>query len=78
MRENELKKRFNKKRRMNADFIMLILQHVTRSSRKSLRVLGSVGEPINPSAWRFLIYPLTFVFLYFILLILVLMFLGWV
>ncbi|KAK1359070.1 hypothetical protein POM88_043544 [Heracleum sosnowskyi] len=28
------------------------MQHVTRYSRKSLRVLGSVGEPINPSAWR--------------------------
>ncbi|KAK4483253.1 hypothetical protein RD792_010437 [Penstemon davidsonii] len=27
-------------------------KHVTRYSRKSLRVLGSVGEPINPSAWR--------------------------
>ncbi|KAL1820292.1 hypothetical protein ACET3Z_015161 [Daucus carota] len=27
-------------------------EHVTRHSRKSLRVLGSVGEPINPSAWR--------------------------
>ncbi|KAJ8752246.1 hypothetical protein K2173_003882 [Erythroxylum novogranatense] len=27
-------------------------QYVTRYSRKSLRVLGSVGEPINPSAWR--------------------------
>lgn len=27
-------------------------QHVTRYSRKSLRILGSVGEPINPSAWR--------------------------
>ena len=26
--------------------------HVTRYSRKSLRVLGSVGEPINPEAWR--------------------------
>ncbi|XAR66276.1 Acetate--CoA ligase, partial [Bertholletia excelsa] len=26
--------------------------HVTKRSRKSLRVLGSVGEPINPSAWR--------------------------
>ncbi len=25
---------------------------VTRSSRKSLRVLGSVGEPINPEAWE--------------------------
>ena len=24
---------------------------VTRSSRKSLKVLGSVGEPINPEAW---------------------------
>uniref|UniRef100_A0A7N1A8B3 acetate--CoA ligase n=1 Tax=Kalanchoe fedtschenkoi TaxID=63787 RepID=A0A7N1A8B3_KALFE len=27
-------------------------QYVKRYSRKSLRVLGSVGEPINPSAWR--------------------------
>ncbi|CAA0824591.1 Acetyl-coenzyme A synthetase-chloroplastic/glyoxysomal [Striga hermonthica] len=27
-------------------------RYVTRYSRKSLRVLGSVGEPINPSAWR--------------------------
>ncbi|KAI4348418.1 hypothetical protein L6164_009144 [Bauhinia variegata] len=27
-------------------------ENVTRYSRKSLRVLGSVGEPINPSAWR--------------------------
>ncbi|KAL7607005.1 hypothetical protein Lser_V15G18013 [Lactuca serriola] len=26
-------------------------KHVTRYSRKSLRVLGSVGEPINPRAW---------------------------
>jgi acetyl-CoA synthetase len=26
--------------------------YVTRSSRKSLRVLGSVGEPINPEAWE--------------------------
>ncbi len=26
-------------------------QHVTSTSRKSLRVLGSVGEPINPEAW---------------------------
>ena len=25
--------------------------HVTRHSRKSLRILGSVGEPINPEAW---------------------------
>ena len=25
---------------------------VTRSSRASLRVLGTVGEPINPEAWR--------------------------
>lgn len=27
-------------------------EFVTRTSRKSLRVLGSVGEPINPEAWR--------------------------
>ncbi len=27
-------------------------EHVKRYSRKSLRVLGSVGEPINPEAWR--------------------------
>ncbi|CAL5336118.1 unnamed protein product [Camellia sinensis] len=27
-------------------------KYVTRYSRKSLRVLGSVGETINPSAWR--------------------------
>jgi acetyl-CoA synthetase len=27
-------------------------QFVTKYSRKSLRVLGSVGEPINPEAWR--------------------------
>ncbi|KQM37773.1 acetate--CoA ligase [Sphingomonas sp. Leaf10] len=26
-------------------------QWVTKSSRKSLRILGSVGEPINPEAW---------------------------
>ena len=26
--------------------------HVTRASRKSLRVLGTVGEPINPEVWR--------------------------
>jgi acetyl-CoA synthetase len=26
--------------------------HVKASSRKSLRVLGSVGEPINPEAWQ--------------------------
>ncbi len=25
---------------------------VTRSSRKSLRILGTVGEPINPEAWE--------------------------
>jgi acyl-coenzyme A synthetase/AMP-(fatty) acid ligase len=25
---------------------------VTRHSRASLRLLGSVGEPINPEAWR--------------------------
>ncbi|KAA3464613.1 acetyl-coenzyme A synthetase, chloroplastic/glyoxysomal-like [Gossypium australe] len=29
-----------------------VQNYVTRYSRKSLRVLGSVGEPINPSAWR--------------------------
>ncbi|HET7737629.1 MAG TPA: acetate--CoA ligase [Tepidiformaceae bacterium] len=27
-------------------------QFVTKYSRKTLRVLGSVGEPINPEAWR--------------------------
>ncbi len=27
-------------------------EFVTRHSRKSLRVLGTVGEPINPEAWR--------------------------
>ncbi len=27
-------------------------EHVKRYSRKSLRVLGSVGEPINPEIWR--------------------------
>jgi acetyl-CoA synthetase len=27
-------------------------EHVTRTSRKSLRLLGSVGEPINPEAWE--------------------------
>ncbi len=26
--------------------------YVTRSSRQSLRILGSVGEPINPEAWE--------------------------
>ena len=26
--------------------------YVNRSSRKSLRILGSVGEPINPEAWE--------------------------
>jgi acetyl-CoA synthetase len=26
--------------------------HVTRTSRASLRLLGSVGEPINPEAWE--------------------------
>ena len=26
--------------------------YVTRTSRKSLKLLGSVGEPINPEAWR--------------------------
>lgn len=33
--------------------LLLVMQYVTRYPRKSLRVLGSVGEPINPSAWRF-------------------------
>ena len=27
-------------------------EHVTRASRKSLRVLGTVGEPINPEIWE--------------------------
>jgi acetyl-CoA synthetase len=27
-------------------------EYVTRTSRQSLRLLGSVGEPINPEAWR--------------------------
>jgi len=27
-------------------------QFVTKTSRKSLRLLGSVGEPINPEAWK--------------------------
>ena len=27
-------------------------EFVTRSSRKTLRILGSVGEPINPEAWE--------------------------
>ena len=27
-------------------------EYVTRSSRKSLRILGTVGEPINPEAWE--------------------------
>ena len=27
-------------------------EHVRRSSRRSLRLLGSVGEPINPEAWE--------------------------
>ncbi|MEJ8474919.1 acetate--CoA ligase [Roseibium algae] len=27
-------------------------EHVTKTSRKSLRLLGSVGEPINPEAWN--------------------------
>jgi acetyl-CoA synthetase len=26
--------------------------HVTKTSRKSIRVLGTVGEPINPEAWE--------------------------
>ena len=27
-------------------------EHVKKTRRKSLRILGSVGEPINPEAWR--------------------------
>ena len=27
-------------------------KYVTQTSRKSLRILGSVGEPINPAAWN--------------------------
>jgi acetyl-CoA synthetase len=27
-------------------------EHVAATSRRSLRILGSVGEPINPEAWR--------------------------
>src|SRR5690606_13835181 len=27
-------------------------EHVKKTSRKSLRLLGSVGEPINPEAWE--------------------------
>ncbi len=27
-------------------------EHVSRTSRRSLRLLGSVGEPINPEAWE--------------------------
>ena len=26
-------------------------EHVTQHNRSSLRVLGTVGEPINPRAW---------------------------
>ena len=26
--------------------------HVTKHSRDTLKVLGSVGEPINPEAWK--------------------------
>lgn len=36
-------------------FSAMLLKYVTRYSRKSLRVLGSVGEPINPSAWRWVV-----------------------
>ncbi|MGB0720500.1 MAG: acetate--CoA ligase, partial [Bdellovibrionales bacterium] len=27
-------------------------EHVTKTSRQSLRILGTVGEPINPEAWN--------------------------
>ena len=30
--------------------------HVKKTSRKSLKVLGSVGEPINPEAWEWYFY----------------------
>ena len=30
-------------------------QYVTRTSRASLKLLGTVGEPINPEAWKW--YP---------------------
>ncbi|CAI4228981.1 unnamed protein product [Auanema sp. JU1783] len=29
-------------------------EHVTRCSRKTLELLGTVGEPINPAAWKWL------------------------
>lgn len=32
-------------------------QPVKKHSRKSLRVLGSVGEPINPAAWKYVPPP---------------------
>jgi acetyl-CoA synthetase len=31
-------------------------EYVTKTSRKSLKVLGSVGEPINPEAWEWYFY----------------------
>ena len=31
-------------------------EHVKKTSRKSLKVLGSVGEPINPEAWEWYFY----------------------
>ncbi|XP_021610887.1 acetyl-coenzyme A synthetase, chloroplastic/glyoxysomal isoform X2 [Manihot esculenta] len=37
---------------LNGATIVVFEGYVTRYPRKSLRVLGSVGEPINPSAWR--------------------------
>ncbi|THU49714.1 hypothetical protein C4D60_Mb06t12460 [Musa balbisiana] len=37
---------------LNGATILVFEGYVTRYSRKSLRILGSVGEPINPSAWR--------------------------
>jgi acetyl-CoA synthetase len=27
-------------------------EYVTKTSRQSLRILGTVGEPINPEAWK--------------------------
>ncbi|KAF2301712.1 hypothetical protein GH714_028751 [Hevea brasiliensis] len=37
---------------LNGATVVIFEGYVIRYSRKSLRVLGSVGEPINPSAWR--------------------------
>lgn len=31
---------------------LLLLLRLCRSGRESLKVLGTVGEPINPEAWQ--------------------------